>query len=171
MKKAPGSVSALETVTMLFQASRSLAVPLSVRGPTLHFSNAYTTQFQHLYSAQSTSHNQLGLANTCTTKRTFTVWLASQLSASFPLPFIFLLLFLCFMFPPFSCLSLPHLLYRIIYSVPSSSCPYFPRLPSFTPQLLFVSRTFEVALTGMKRDQTHFGLCLFAVYITESFMC
>lgn len=53
--------SALETVTMLFPASRSLAVPLSARGPTLHFSNAQTTQFWHLYSAQCAAHNQPAL--------------------------------------------------------------------------------------------------------------
>lgn len=39
------------------------------------------------------------------------------------------------------------------------------------PRSQFVLRTFQVALTGMKRTQTHFGLRLFAVYINESFMC
>jgi len=62
VKEAPGSASVLETVTMLFPASRSLAVPLSARGPTLHFSNAQITQFWHLYSVQSTSHSQPSLA-------------------------------------------------------------------------------------------------------------
>lgn len=62
VREVPRSVSVLETVTMLFPASRSLAVPLSARGPTLHFSNAQTTQFWHLYSVQSSAHNRLGLA-------------------------------------------------------------------------------------------------------------
>ena len=48
VREAPGSASVLETVIMLFPASRSLAVPLSARGPTLHF--AQITQFWHFYS-------------------------------------------------------------------------------------------------------------------------
>lgn len=45
VKETPRSASALEMLTMLFPASRSFAVPLSARGPTLHFSNAQITQF------------------------------------------------------------------------------------------------------------------------------
>lgn len=45
VREAPGSASVLETVTTLFPASRSFAVPLSARGPKLHFSNAQITQF------------------------------------------------------------------------------------------------------------------------------
>lgn len=45
VRMAPGSVNVLETVRKLFPASRSLAVPLSARGPPLHFSNAQITQF------------------------------------------------------------------------------------------------------------------------------
>lgn len=97
VKEAPGSVSVLETVTMLFPASRSLAVPLSARGPTLHFSKAQTTQFWHLYSVQSTSHGQPGLATNIHNQiNIYTVWLASPLSS---FSFIFLLPLFIFFLP------------------------------------------------------------------------
>lgn len=78
-------------------------------------------------------------------------------------------------FPPplsiFQFFPLSHFLHLLIYSIPFSLPPHHHHHNHHHHQLLFVLRTFEVALTSMKRNQTHFGLCLFAVYINESFMC
>lgn len=173
LREAPGSTSALETITMLFPASRSLAVPLSARGPTLHFSNAQTTQFWHLYSVQSSSRSQPGFGNEHPQldKHLQFGWLL-RCQLLFALSFMLLLLFFISHFSPFSSLSLPHFLHQANLFWPPPPPPLIlPVFLPFHPQSLCVLRTFEVALTGMKRVQTHFGLCLFAVYINESFMC
>lgn len=156
MKEAPGSTSALETVTMLFPASRSLTVPLSARGTPLHFSNTQKTSFWQIYSVQTISHPQAGFGNENPIRQTFTVWLPH------PVPDFFVLFLLAFLFLISSLIS------PLVNSFSLLLSFFFSVFLPFTHRYLFVLRTFEVALTGMKRNQTHFLVC---VYINESFMC
>lgn len=157
LREAPGSASVLETVTMLFPASRSLAVPFSVGGLTLHFSNAQTTQFWHLYSVQSTSHTLSWVWQwKFITRRTFTVWLVSPPSID---------LSICHFFP----LShVFHFLYQLINSVPF--CLPIPPTHTHTPPFTFVLRTFQVTLPVWRKTK-HILVCVYLLFTLMNYSC
>lgn len=147
VREAPGRASVLETVTMLFPASRSLAVPLSARGLTLHFSNAQTTQFWHLYSVQSTSYSQPSLATNSRNKNVLQFGSGLNCLTVFPSP-----LFIFHASPSHP----PPLIFRILFS--------------FNPPWAVCLKDLWSRLNQREGKPNTFS-CLFAVYINESFMC